>query len=57
MVEIESFSSIYGKRLEEAGRNGDLPDNLAIEVSYMSFASFPRMFSWVCYVRDGTCCL
>ena len=37
MVEIESFSSIYGKRLEEAGKNGTLPDNLAIEVIYLMY--------------------
>lgn len=33
IVEIESFSSIFGKRLEEAGQDGILPDNLALEVS------------------------
>lgn len=33
MVEIESFSTIYGRRLEEAGQQRVLPDNLALEVS------------------------
>ncbi|MCO5593599.1 hypothetical protein L7F22_047614 [Adiantum nelumboides] len=33
MVEIESFSSIYNKRLEEAGLDGTIPDNIALEVS------------------------
>ncbi|KAI5054840.1 hypothetical protein GOP47_0029985 [Adiantum capillus-veneris] len=33
MVEIESFSSIYKERLEEAGQAGAVPDNLALEVS------------------------
>lgn len=32
MVEIESFSNIFGKRIEEAGQDGVLPDNLAMEV-------------------------
>ncbi|MCO5601219.1 hypothetical protein L7F22_055338 [Adiantum nelumboides] len=33
MVEIESFSSIYKRRLEEAGLDGTIPDNIALEVS------------------------
>lgn len=33
MVEIESFSTIYGRYLEEAGQKGGVPDNLGLEVS------------------------
>lgn len=33
IVEIESFSTLYGSRLEEAGQQGLLPNNLDLEVS------------------------
>ncbi|KAH7294185.1 hypothetical protein KP509_28G059800 [Ceratopteris richardii] len=33
MIEIESFSNIYGKRLEEARQDGDVPGNISLEVS------------------------
>lgn len=32
MDDIERFSSIYGKRLDEEGLANRLPDNLALEV-------------------------
>lgn len=31
--DIETFNSVYAMRIEEVGKNGELPDNLAIEVS------------------------
>ncbi|XVF85800.1 hypothetical protein PTKIN_Ptkin17bG0146700 [Pterospermum kingtungense] len=33
MEELESFSQEYKKRLDEAGERGEIPDNLALEVS------------------------
>lgn len=31
--DIETFNSVYATRVEEVGKSGELPDNLAIEVS------------------------
>ncbi|PIA57688.1 hypothetical protein AQUCO_00600425v1 [Aquilegia coerulea] len=33
MEEIEQYSSLYNKRLEEVGESGEIPGNLALEVS------------------------
>lgn len=33
MEELESYSQEYKKRLDEAGERGEIPDNLALEVT------------------------
>lgn len=37
MDEIESYSRQYKKRLDEVGASGEIPDDLALEVTYFKF--------------------
>ncbi|KAK9090998.1 hypothetical protein Sjap_024175 [Stephania japonica] len=61
MEEMENFSSLYKKRLDEAGESGDMPSDLALEVSSPGaerllkvpndLERFKEMPMQVCYVE------
>lgn len=62
MEEIESYSQQYKKRLDEAGAHGEIPDNLALEVSSPGaerllkvpddLSRFKDLIMMVCYVEE-----
>lgn len=60
--DIETFNSVYATRVEEVGKSGELPDNLAIEVSSPGaerlvkvpddLERFKDLPMYVCYVEE-----
>ncbi|XP_042490854.1 uncharacterized protein LOC122070709 [Macadamia integrifolia] len=62
MDELESYSCLYKKKLEEMGQSGDIPDDLALEVSSPGaermlkvpddLGRFKDLPMRVCYVED-----
>ncbi|KAG0473808.1 hypothetical protein HPP92_015665 [Vanilla planifolia] len=60
--EIENFNNLYKKRLDEAGKTGEVPSDLAIEVSSpgaerllkvpQDLDRFQEMAMWVCYLEE-----
>lgn len=61
--EIENFNYLYKKRLDEAGNDGTIPANMALEVSSpgaerllkvpQDLGRFHEMAMWVCYVEEN----
>ncbi|XP_020599771.1 uncharacterized protein LOC110039152 [Phalaenopsis equestris] len=61
--EIENFNNLYKKRLDEAGKAGTIPADMALEVSSpgaerllkvpQDLSRFQNMPMWVCYLEEN----